>query len=32
MAANVFDKDKTTIKTVNFRAAGYLDYTIAPHD
>ena len=32
MTAFFYDKDKTPIKTVHFGAAGYADYTIAPHD
>ena len=32
MIAIFYDKDKTPIKTVHFGAAGYADYTVAPHD
>ena len=32
MTAIFYDKANTPIKTVHFGAAGYLDYTIAPHD
>ena len=32
MTAIFYDNDKKQIQTVNFGAAGYIDYTIAPHD
>ena len=27
-----YDSEKRLVKTVNFGAAGYLDYTISPHN
>ena len=32
MIAIFYDSEKRPVKTVHFRSAGYLDYTISAHD